>query len=112
MSNPGVYKYRKGVADAQYNLAQLLLIQGDTEGLIFLDGFQKTLVNALIVDPNNEKAIDLLLAYTNNIAEILGNAKYYPEAVNCLEQAKQLLEGSQGSVKDHGLIEGDSQKAR
>lgn len=105
LSNPGVYKYRKGVADAQYNLAQLCLIQADNLGFDFINDFQKTLVNALIVDPRNQDAINLMLAYTNNMVELLAKANAYPDAIRCLEDAKALLNDAKSSAADIGFIE-------
>lgn len=105
LSNPGVYKYRKGVADAQYNLAQLCLIQADNLGFDFINDFQKTLVNALIVDPRNQDAINLMLAYTNNMVDLLAKANAYPDAIRCLEDAKALLNEAKSSAADIGFIE-------
>ena len=110
LSNPGVYKFRKGVADAQYNLSQLYLLQSDNLGLDYVADFQKTLVNALIVDPRNDDAIDLLIAYSKNIAALLAASDFFPEAVNCLEQAKSLLNEAKSNTADPAIIEAAIEK--
>jgi hypothetical protein len=110
LSNPGVYKYRKGVADAQYNLAQLYLVQKDNLGLDYVADFQKTLVNALIVDPRNRDAIDLLVGYSQSIASLIAGRDYFPEAVGCLEQAKTFLNEAKPGAADPAIIEAAIEK--
>jgi tetratricopeptide (TPR) repeat protein len=105
LSNPGVYKLRKGVADAQYNLAQIALIQSDTTGLDYIYDCQKNLVNALIVDPRNHDAIQLMLDYTTNMVDLLVQADSYPEAIRALEDAKTLLNEAKSSSADIEFIE-------
>jgi tetratricopeptide (TPR) repeat protein len=105
LSNPGVYKLRKGVADAQYNLAQVTLIQADATGLDYLYDCQKTLVNALIVDPRNHDAVNLMLGYTNVMVDKLVKSDSVPDAIRCLEDAKALLNEAKSSAADIEFIE-------
>jgi tetratricopeptide (TPR) repeat protein len=105
LSNPGVYKLRKGVADAQYNLAQIALIQSDNTGLDYIYDCQKNLVNGLIVDPRNHDAINLMLDYTKNMVDLLVKADSYPEAIRVLEDAKTLLNEAKSSSADIQFIE-------
>jgi tetratricopeptide (TPR) repeat protein len=105
LSNPGVYKFRKGVADAQFNLAQLLLHEEDNLGLDYVADFQKTLVNALIVDPRNHDAIDLMVGYSDAIATGFAETGSFPEAIRCLEDAQTLLAEAKLSAANGDFIE-------
>ena len=106
MSNPGMYKLRKGVADAQYNLAQVYLRKRDDEYWSgYVNDFQDTLVNAVIVDPKNRDALTLMFTYSDNLATMLAADENLTAAVDCLERAKTHLDKLKGMVADSDFID-------
>ncbi|QEG37345.1 Serine/threonine-protein kinase PknB [Bythopirellula goksoeyrii] len=105
MTNPSVFKYREGVARAQFMLSQLLFALQDNEGYDYTVEFHHSLVDGLAIDPENEKAADLLYEYTTAIADSLAQAELVPEAVEALNHARNLLVDLQILGGDRSIIE-------
>jgi hypothetical protein len=105
MSNPLVDKYRIGVAQNQFMLAQLYFSKGDDLGYTSSYEFQQTLVDGLAIDPGDKTISNLLLDYTRAMAEGLVASELVPEALNQIENAKHMLEDLQVLDADKPAIE-------
>jgi serine/threonine protein kinase len=105
MSNPLVDKYRIGVAQNQFMLAQLYFSKGDDLGHTSAYEFQQTLVDGLAIDPSDKKIVNLLLDYTRSMAEGLVTSELVPEALNQIENAKHMLEDLQVLDADKPAID-------
>jgi tetratricopeptide (TPR) repeat protein len=105
MSNPLVDKYRIGVAQNQFMLAQLYFSKGDDLGYTSAYEFQQTLVDGLAIDPGDKKIVNLLLDYTRSMAEGLVASELVPEALNQIENAKHMLEDLQVLDADKPAID-------
>jgi serine/threonine protein kinase len=105
MSNPLVDKYRVGVAQNQFMLAQLYFSKGDDLGYTSAYEFQQTLVDGLAIDPGDKKITNLLLDYTRAMAEGLVASDLVPEALTQVENAKHMLEDIQVLDADKPAID-------
>jgi eukaryotic-like serine/threonine-protein kinase len=105
MSNPLVDKYRIGVAQNQFMLAQLYFSKGDDLGYTSAYEFQQTLVDGLAIEPGDKKITNLLLDFTRAMAEGLVASDLVPEALNQIENAKHMLEDIQTLDADKPAIE-------
>lgn len=112
LSNPSVFRYREGVARAQMNLCQFSFGTRKNDGYEYISQFQKTLVDGLAIDPLNQQAADLLFEYTKSVADGLAAAELYPEALNQLNQAIQLLESVPRWIGDRTVIDKTVERLR
>jgi len=105
MSSPLVDSYRLGVAQDQFMLSQLLLSKQDHYGYQFVTDFQHTLVDGLTINPRDAVSADLLLDYTKSISVSLVEQGLFQEALNQLEQAKNMLADIPVIKSDKPLID-------
>ncbi|MEM9352092.1 MAG: protein kinase [Planctomycetota bacterium] len=92
LRNPSVVRYRTGLAAVEFNLAQIMFASGNDLGYGVFGGCQNTLVEGLMVDPNNPAPLEVLVDYTTGLTSELAAQGRADDAVRLLRRGAELLE--------------------
>ena len=93
LRNPNVGRFRRGVADAQFWLAQLTYVAGNSDGGgEYFAQCQDTLIEGVTINPRSP-SLTRLVDYTGSIASSLAGQAMDDRALGFLDRAVELLEG-------------------
>lgn len=105
LQNPRVLKYRIGLAQSQYMQSQVLLAMRDAQGYTLFEDCQKTLADAIAINPRNQEPLTVLADYSTGFAKSLAEADENSLAEKYLSGTIKLLEQIEVREQDRAAIE-------